>query len=389
MRQMKKSCLVFILPLLAAMPVSAQESNVPAGESVYWVDSQTDGKILNKSKFGDQWFIGFGVGANMNWGSFQTNPSITNRILPSGAISLGKWISPSVGGRIQGVFNSSRGVVNQSTFHYNSAGAYIDGLFNFTNLFCGYKEDRGFNLVGILGLGGEQTFGFSDRSWNSRNMNTGFETSGNLYLMGRIGLQTIFRLSETTDFTVEATHAWVNDEHDGVLTSKHWDGRINVLLGLTYRFKNHDGSHQFTYAKRDWSKYNSMNDELNRLRAETEKAKATPDKIVKEVVNSNQIHTLISFDDNSAEINQLQEVNVYTAAQDWKEKLNSEADIYITVLADQPKNRDLFLQRAQSIRNVLVNSYNVPAGRIFVEQNPAVVRSLDASKSCVVVFINE
>ena len=49
---MKKSCLVFILPLLAALPVAAQE-NVPEGETIYWVDSQTDGKILNKSKFGE------------------------------------------------------------------------------------------------------------------------------------------------------------------------------------------------------------------------------------------------------------------------------------------------------------------------------------------------
>ena len=85
---MKKSCLVFILPLLAALPVAAQE-NVPAGETIYWVDSQTDGKILNKSKFGDNWFFSIGAGANLNWGSYQTEPSITSRILPSGAIAFG------------------------------------------------------------------------------------------------------------------------------------------------------------------------------------------------------------------------------------------------------------------------------------------------------------
>lgn len=388
MKQMKKSCLVFILPLLAAMPVSAQEEgNVPAGESIYWVDPQTDGKILNKSTFGDQWFLGIGVGANLNWGSYQTNVSFTNRILPSAAISIGKWISPYVGVRLQGVYNSSRAVYMSSTYHYTSAGAYIDGLFNFTNLFCGYKESRGFNLVGILGIGGEQTFGFSDRTWIAAEKN--INTDGDLYLGGRIGLQGIFRLSETTDFTVEATNTWIDDEHDGTTTSYRWDGRVNLLVGIVYRFKNHDGSHQFTYAKRDWGKYSSMNDELNRLRQETEKAKATPDKIEKQVINSNQIHTLISFDENSSTINKLQEVNVYTAAQDWKEKLDKDADIYITVLADQVKNRDLFLQRAQSIRDVLVNSYNVPAGRIFIEQNPAVVRSLDQAKSCVVMFINE
>jgi hypothetical protein len=384
---MKKSCLVFILPLLAALPVAAQE-NVPAGETIYWVDSQTDGKILNKSTFGDNWFFSIGVGANLNWGSYQSEPSLTSRILPSGAIAIGKWFSPYVGARVQGVFNSSRGVApNLKTFHYNSAGAYLDGLFNFTNLFCGFKEDRGFNLIGILGLGGEKTLGFSERSWNPADAM--FKDEGDIFLAGRIGLQAAFRLSEAWDLNVEATNAWVDDKHDGVLTSIRWDGRVNVLLGLTYHFKNHDGSRGFTFAKRDWSKYAPMNDELNRLRAATEEAKKQPNRIEKQVVNSNQIHTLISFEDNTAQINQLQEVNVYTAAQDWKEKTNGESDIYITVLGDEVKDKDLFLQRAQSIRDVLVNSYNVPAGRIFVEQNPAVVRSLDKSKSCVVVFINE
>ena len=384
---MKKSCLVFILPLLAALPVAAQE-NVPEGETIYWVDSQTDGKILNKSTFGDNWFFSIGAGANLNWGSYQSEPSLTSRILPSGAIAIGKWFSPYLGARVQGVFNSSRGVApNLKTVHYNSAGAYLDGLFNFTNLFCGFKEDRGFNLLGILGLGGEQTLGFSERSWNPADAM--FKDEGDLFLAGRIGLQAAFRLSEAWDLNVEATNAWVDDKHDGVLTSIRWDGRVNVLLGLTYHFKNHDGSRGFTFAKRDWSKYAPMNDELNRLRAATEEAKKQPNRIEKQVVNSNQIHTLISFEDNTAQINQLQEVNVYTAAQDWKEKTNGESDIYITVLGDQVKDKDLFLQRAQSIRDVLVNSYNVPAGRIFVEQNPAVVRSLDKSKSCVVVFINE
>ena len=132
---MKKSCLVFILPLLAALPVAAQE-NVPEGETIYWVDSQTDGKILNKSTFGDNWFFSIGAGANLNWGSYQSEPSLTSRILPSGAIAIGKWFSPYLGARVQGVFNSSRGVApNLKTFHYNSAGAYMDGLFNFTNLY--------------------------------------------------------------------------------------------------------------------------------------------------------------------------------------------------------------------------------------------------------------
>ena len=47
------------------------------------------------------------------------------------------------------------------------------------------------------------------------------------------------------------------------------------------------------------------------------------------------------------------------------------------------------MARAQSIRNVLVNTYDIPAGRIFIEKNPAVINSLDPQTSCVIVYINE
>ena len=65
------------------------------------------------------------------------------------------------------------------------------------------------------------------------------------------------------------------------------------------------------------------------------------------------------------------------------------ADLYITVLGKQTKNADLFMQRAQSIRDVLVNEYNIPAGRIYVEKNPALVESLDKTVDCVIMYINE
>ena len=176
------------------------------------------------------------------------------------------------------------------------------------------------------------------------------------------------------------------DGWEGDGSNDRWDGHVNILAGVSYRFKNHNGSRQFTYARRDMSKYDEANAEINRLR-EANKAAAPPvTKIETEVVESNHIRSFISFDNASAAINKLQEVNVYTAAENIK-KL-ADGDLYITS-TKEVRDTELFMARAQSIRNVLANTYNIPAGRIFIEKNPAVIASLDPQKSCVIVYINE
>ena len=197
-----------------------------------------------------------------------------------------------------------------------------------------------------------------------------------------------FRLGEKWDLDLEATNAFLDDNYDGQVNNNKLDGHVNVLVGLTYRFKNHDGSRQFTFARYDHTKFNTLNTEVNRLQSDIDAAK---NKVVYETrkVDGSRVNTLVAFEPKSSALDKLQEVNVFTAAEEMK-KMSNDADLYITVNSSAPaQNNELFLQRAQTIRDILVNQYNVPAGRIFVESNPAVVASLDKTKKCVVVLINE
>ena len=96
---------------------------------------------------------------------------------------------------------------------------------------------------------------------------------------------------------------------------------------------------------------------------------------------------MISFEDGKSNINKLQEVNVFTAAEDYK-KLN-DATIYIMPYGDnKPANVELFVERANTVKSQLMNQYNVPAGRITIESNPQIIKNL-TEKNAVVVFINE
>lgn len=155
---------------------------------------------------------------------------------------------------------------------------------------------------------------------------------------------------------------------------------------MVYRFKNHDGTHQFTFTRRNQDKYDALNAEVNRLRKEVAEMKAAPAVEVKrEVVESERVSTLVSFDPNSTEVNKLQEVNIYTAAEGLKKI--QDGDLYITPIKNNEMSSDLFNGRANAIRDMLVNEYQVPAGHIFIEENNELVRSLDPAKNCVIIYI--
>ena len=379
---MRKIVFFLMLLMLSMRMGYAQDVNTTSNYSsrfVYWEDPSDDNsRVMKKSLFKDNWFIGFHGGVVYNWGSNYDHANVLRSLRPIGGISLGKWLSPYVALRVQATLAGNRGTTALHTHPTWMAGAgYLDGMFNLSNLLGGFKEGRKFNLIAMLGVGGERTFSYK----NIPNPNPGSHG-------GRVGLQALFRISEVWDFSLEATNSWLNNAYDGTFGTNTTDPHLNVMAGFVYRFKNHDGSHDFSYAMRDSERFSLMNEEINRLRQ-----KAIDDKAWAEahpdvtVVNSQQVNTLISFVDGSAEIDELQQVNVYTTAEALKRV--SDADLYITVLGHQSNDANLFMQRANSIRTSLMNDYGIAAGRIYMEKDPAVVEALDKTRNCVIMYINE
>ena len=360
-------------------------------EQVYWTGDVTNNeKVLNKTKFRDNWFAGIHGGSFVSWGSYGSHLSFWRHVRPAGAVSVGKWLAPFGGVRLQAVMGGNIGQTDPSvidkSYTWHTVGGSIDGLFNLTNIVCKYKEDRLFNLIFIIGVGLENTYKFSKEGWydqypiNTRSRNRA---------SWRMGLQASFRLNSVLDLTVEAVNNILDGSYDGQHAKNRVDGHVNAFLGLNYRFKNFDGTRQFTFLRRDASTVNALNEEINAQRAkinELERRQAAT-RVEKQVVNLAHVTTLIAFTPKSSEINELQQLNVYTAAEALK-KLGNDADLYITSSA-KPVDTDLFVGRANAIRTMLIEKMNVPAGRIFMEKDPAVIQSLDADQNCVIVYINE
>ncbi len=104
--------------------------------------------------------------------------------------------------------------------------------------------------------------------------------------------------------------------------------------------------------------------------------------------NANHYQFAIDFEGNSNTLSAAAKKIVADAAAQLL-KLNNDDDLYITIRGQKAKNVDKFLQRAEAVRNELLNEHFIAAGRVFVERESAIVRSISSQTQCVIIYIAE
>lgn len=388
---------------LALTPAAAQQTETsttpPATlnvDSILFgpdIKDRDEALMLYDYVFPDNWFYMLHVGAFLNWGSNQSAGDFLGKFRPAIGISLGKWFHPTVGARAQVYLGNNRGFTNanKKEYHWQDAGVAIDGMVNLSNLLLGYREGRKFNFLAYLGMGGDQTFGFSKRDWNTDDSPDHYHRGACSLLTFRAGAMGTWRISRKWDISLEMTNVWVDDSYDGIVTNNRWDGHVNVLLGFVRRLENRDSTHNFYYVRRDGSILRNANDEVNRLRAEAQRLRDLPPL---PPVKSQQLHTIVSFRNQLSVIDEMQEVNVYTAVQAMRQ-YDNKVNLYITALRPgdftdaDAADRQLFEERATAVRQLLTQRYGVPDNLIVVDSNAKEVEQRDKQEGCVVVYINQ
>lgn len=221
---MKKLFLLSIL-LLSGIFTYAQE------ETVVEVQSKRGPYVTNR--FFDNVFISVGGGAQVYFGEYDKKGDFGKRIAPALDISLGKWITPSVGVRLQyaglkanawqwneSVYADSR-EDNMYREKFNVLNLHADMLWNISNAISGYKETRFWDFVPFAG------FGWARSKANGAKDN---EISVNL------GLLNVLRLSKSLDLNLEGRLMIVNQRFDGVVGGRKMEGLASLTAGLTYNF---------------------------------------------------------------------------------------------------------------------------------------------------------
>lgn len=334
-------------------------------------------KALKQYGFWDNWFIQGQIGVQHTFSESHKYSSFGQELSPTAAFSLGKFYSPEVGSRIQLGGWTSRNHVLNTGYNVKYFNTNLDALFNLTNIFAPYKENRVFNLIGILGIGYVHSFKNTDLKVPSENVPS-HTVAGTNSVSPRIGLQMDFRLSKALSFNLEGNGNLLRDNFNGQEKFRtNYDGTMNVLAGFTYYFRNRGFN---TVEAADPALIQSLNDMINTQRGQIEEYKACcekkqitpePQTIIKEVVvKENQLNAVITFRIGKANVEKSQRVTLYNVAQYMKQNPNEK--LTIASYADKKTgtaafNQKLSEKRSATVANILNKEYGISKDRFIVE----------------------
>ena len=365
---MKKKILTVALVLSSVCAVAQQKEN-----------RDTDGSILRgpyeTNSFWSNWYIGVGGGINIYEGELDNKTSVGNRIAPALDVSLGKWITPSYGVRLQYSGLKAKGLTDASGMYakgahrgyykeeFNVSNLHADFMWNWSNGFLGFNEKRVWNVIPFVGFGWARSWG------NSTHDNE---------IAANIGILNTFRLGKRLDLTLEGRQMLVKECFDGTVSGSKGEGMSSVTLGLSVKLGKTRFNRVEKVAPADYSSYNER---INALRAKNHDLSTEAQRLAAELeVARNRKPEVVNESKVTASPVALF-FNIGKATLDKKELTNLEFYVNNAIKADKNKtftligsadsatgskelNQRLSEQRMEYVYNLLVEKYKISPERL-------------------------
>ena len=147
---------IYILAIALMTGVGAMAQNTKQNSNAEKIEKYT----VQTNMFGDNLFIGANVGTQMYIGDNFSKGKAGKLITPTFEINVGKWFTPGIGLRLGfGGYQAKGYSLENEGFAYKRVDTDLyrtkfgilhlhgDVMLNFTNLFCGYREDRLYNAI--------------------------------------------------------------------------------------------------------------------------------------------------------------------------------------------------------------------------------------------------
>ena len=387
---MIKRTFVAVLAMMTASAAFSQaQDDTVLEETVEYSDSR---HRVETNSFWSNWFVSLGAGGQVYFGDHDRQASFGERISPALDIAVGKWFSPEIGVRLMYNGLSARGATQDvnglqgphSTGDaisgkpwddywlrkqkFNYFNFQIDAMFNFSNLICGYNENRVYNCSPYVGLG---VMRVSDEPKKAS-------------VAGHFGVMNSFRLNSAWDLNLDLRGTLVEDGLDGESDGRGGEGMLSVTVGVTYKFKPRGWNRGKTIVRKIYNnaeinamqeKMNRMQEEMNRMneeKARLKEAVAQNDKkktqtIVKQIISSN----LIVFPIGKTTLSNQARVNLGMMSEVIK--LGDASAVYtITGYADagtgsKEVNERLSKARAEAVYDCLVNEFGVKESQLKID----------------------
>ena len=331
-------------------------------------------QTVTESKTFDNFYIGINGGAQVK----TTNEAWMKNLNSNAGLRIGRWFTP-----VFGLAAESNVYFNDHCSHFmpqsKTIARYMNtsliATVNFSNWFAGYKgEPRTFEFVPVFGFGWGHTFGTEE------NFNV---------LTSKAGIDFTFNLGskKAWQIYVEPSMNWALNGYgyEGVAYDIN-KSAFQLNAGIVYKFKNSNGSHNFTIAQlRDQSEIDGLNSQINNLRNDLnnkDSQLSAKDKQIKDLQNAldecnkkpkyvkpataTNLQPTVLFQQGKANVEKSQMPNIELIAQYMKNHPEANIEIKGYASPEGPKelNQKLSEKRAEAVKKVLVKKYKIAAGRL-------------------------
>lgn len=333
-------------------------------------------KAVEGNKFTDNWSIGINAGGTTPL----THSAFFKNMRAVLGVGLDKQVTPVLGLGFEAMTSIN---TTPSRTAFDNTNLSVLGTLNLSNLFGGYAgAPRLFEVETVAGIG-----------WLHYAVNGESDLNS---MSSKLGLNFNFNLGEEKAWTLAFKPALVYDMSA--------DGTDNVCFnanraaweftaGLKYHFSCSNGKHYFTIVKPyNQSEIDALNDQINNMRreaddnaaalknanqkaADLEKAlndcKNQATKVITETVTNNKktLESVVTFRQGGTSVESSQTPNVERIATYLKNHKNATVSIkgYASPEGNADVNARIAKQRAESVKNMLINRYKIAANRITAE----------------------
>ena len=325
------------------------------------------------------WFISAGAGPQVFFGDHDKQRKFGERISPALDVAVGKWLTPVIGMRLMysglyakgatqnGAFQSGGPIsgkpwngywLNESKIDFMNL--HVDVMFDMCNLIGGYKPSRIYSCGPYAGLGFAAT-------WNRPH---------NKSITANVGVLNSFHISKAFDINAELRATAFNDNFDGSMGDSQFEGLLSLTVGVTYKF----APRGFYNKKEIVTVYQYDNEAINNLRAQVNDLVAKNEKLERDLANGKNVNRtvvklvgadyLIYFPINVSKLSEADRAQLDMCAQAIKDA-PQDTKFMIVGYADKATgspeiNEILSRERAESVRECLVNEFGVPLSRLDI-----------------------
>lgn len=333
-------------------------------------------KAVEGNKFTDNWSVGFNAGGTTPL----THSAFFKNMRAVLGVGLDKQVTPVLGLGFEAMTSIN---TTPSRTAFDNTNLSVLGTLNLSNLFGGYAgAPRLFEVETVAGIG-----------WLHYAVNGESDLNS---MSSKLGLNFNFNLGEEKAWTLAFKPALVYDmSADGTddvcfnANRAAWE----FTAGLKYHFSCSNGKHYFTIVKPyNQSEIDALNDQINNMRreaddnaaalknanqkaADLEKAlndcKNQAPKVITETVTNNKktLESVVTFRQGGTSVESSQTPNVERIATYLKNHKNATVSIkgYASPEGNADVNARIAKQRAESVKNMLINRYKIAANRITAE----------------------